>query len=96
MINIKNDDIILKNDRICVRLANNCSELELSADDKISWNAPNPFKLTYDNAHLYDLPQHCQVTIKQASDRMVIKFYDMVYWARFKGHGYHKPDPAQI
>ncbi len=59
-----------------------------------AYSSTTPFYFIYGNSYAYNLPQHCKTSIKRTADKLTFYFDEFEFWARFKGHGYHKPEPG--
>ena len=53
-----------------------------------------PFYFNYGNQYGYNLAEHCSCNVRKEAKRLTISFNNMVFWARFREHGYIKPDPG--
>ncbi|MFA6715327.1 MAG: DUF5696 domain-containing protein [Victivallaceae bacterium] len=85
----------LENEAIRVELEENNLSLVLT-DKKTGtrWNSEGIAKMLYGYAYSYDLAQHCKVELKQENNKISIRCSSMVFWSRFKGQGYIKPEPG--
>ncbi|OGV46006.1 MAG: hypothetical protein A2017_22235 [Lentisphaerae bacterium GWF2_44_16] len=82
----------LENKNIRVEL--NSETLSLRIIEKkteTNWESKGLVTVIYGQFYSYDLAQHCDVNVEKQGNRITVKFTNMIYWSRFKGHGYVKP-----
>lgn len=83
----------ISNDQLEIELSKNLELKILYKINDCTWSSGNPFHFAYGNYYSYNLADQCQAKITQGTDWINIKFDKIEFWSRFKGHGYHKPEP---
>ena len=82
----------MENEKIKVELEK--ESLAVSIKDKVSgalWKSDGLLQLKYGH-YVFNLAEHCSFTVKPHPNKLNITFKDMDFRARFKGHGYKKPE----
>lgn len=84
----------MNNNYFSVELDNS---LSLSITDKRFgrvYLCPKPFMFNYGNCYDYNLAECCEYQISRSDKSISVKFYNMTFFARFRGNNYCKPEPG--
>lgn len=77
-----------------IRLELNPESLSLRITEKetaTNWESNGLVRMIYGQSYSYDLAQHCDIKLEKTEKSITVKFTNLLYWSRFKGHGYVKP-----
>ena len=73
------------------------SNLSLSITDRRVgrvYVCPTPFMFNYGNCYDYNLAECCKYKVIHSAKCLTVKFYKMMFFARFRGNDYRKPEPG--
>ncbi len=86
---------IIENKRFVIKLTDNAQRLSVTDNvSRTTLESHNPFQLTYGGFYHYNIAEHAVPKIENNGEKLTIYFKHFDFWARFKGHGYRKPDPG--
>ena len=90
-----NNTFIIENSKLKVSYDNASGKLDITHKTNGNiYSSQSPFYFLYGNSYAYNLSRNCRVNIKRNRDKLTFYFDQFEFWARFKGHGYHKPEPG--
>lgn len=84
----------LKNANWKAEIKGDCSFSLTDLRTGMLWETPVFAKMCYGDFYNYNLAEHCRTVIRKSKDKLTVIFDKMEFWARFKGHGYVKPEPG--